>query len=81
MFCWSAINSNLMRTLFNFPSYILIYTTQHAGNDIHNFGRVGSLNIHRLMASLFNLHLNLTLQSMAPWSIQYLQGDNALSNF
>ena len=38
MFSWSGINSNLMRTLLNFPSYYTyIFTTLGAGHDIYYF--------------------------------------------
>ena len=55
MFSWSAINSDLMRTLFNLPVHIAL----HVGNNIH-----GSLNIPRL--TLFDLHFKLMHHPIAP---------------
>jgi len=35
MFSWSAINSNLLGTFLNIPSYTYIHTILYAGHDIH----------------------------------------------
>jgi len=57
-----------MGTMFNFLTCILIYTTLHEGHDIHILKGWRSLNIHRLIVTLFDLHFNLMHHSIASWS-------------